>query len=80
MSTHALTALIAEDEPLLAAALQAELARAWPELRVVASVSDGISAVREALALKPDLLFFDIRMPGQSGLDAAAELMDAWDE
>ena len=80
MSTHALTALIAEDEPLLATALQAELARAWPELRVVASVSDGISAVREALALKPDLLFFDIRMPGQSGLDAAAELMDAWDE
>ena len=80
MSTHALTALIAEDEPLLAAALQAELARAWPELRVVARVGDGISAVREALALRPDLLFFDIRMPGQSGLDAAAELMDAWDE
>ena len=73
-------ALIAEDEPLLAAALEQELARAWPELRVVARVGDGISAVREALALRPDLLFFDIRMPGQSGLDAAAELMDAWDE
>ena len=80
MNTDAPTALIAEDEPLLAAALQAELARAWPELRVVARVGDGISAVREALALRPDLLFFDIRMPGQSGLDAAAELMDAWDE
>jgi DNA-binding LytR/AlgR family response regulator len=24
------------------------------------------------------VLFFDIRMPGQSGLDAAAELADAW--
>ena len=35
------TALIAEDEPLLAAALQSELARAWPRLRVVASVGDG---------------------------------------
>ena len=32
------TALIAEDEPLLAAALQAELALAWPELNVVAVV------------------------------------------
>ncbi|MBS0389565.1 MAG: response regulator transcription factor [Proteobacteria bacterium] len=74
------TALIAEDEPLLAAALKAELARAWPELRVVAAVGDGASAVREALAHRPDVLFFDIRMPGQSGLDAAAELMDAWDE
>ena len=62
------TALIAEDEPLLAAALQMELARAWPELRVLASVGDGISAVKQALALTPDVLFFDIRMPGLSGL------------
>ena len=74
------TALIAEDEPLLAAALQAELARAWPALRVLATVGDGVSAVAQALALRPDVLFFDIRMPGQSGLDAAAELMDAWDD
>ena len=74
------TALIAEDEPLLAAALQAELARAWPELRIAATVGDGASAVEQALALRPDVLFFDIRMPGLGGLDAAAELADAWDE
>jgi DNA-binding LytR/AlgR family response regulator len=74
------TALIAEDEPLLAAALQAELARAWPELRLLASVGDGASAVREALAHRPQVLFFDIRMPGMSGLQAAAELADAWDD
>ena len=73
------TALIAEDEPLLAAALRAELAQAWPELRVLASVGDGLSAVEQTLALRPDVLFFDIRMPGQSGLEAAAELAEAWD-
>ncbi len=73
------TALIAEDEPLLAAALQAELNRLWPELQVLASVGDGRSAVAQALALQPDVLFFDIRMPGLSGLDAAAALADAWD-
>ncbi len=72
------TALIAEDEPLLAAALQAELAKAWPELNVAASVGDGASAVAKALELRPDVLFFDIRMPGQSGLEAAAELADEW--
>jgi DNA-binding LytR/AlgR family response regulator len=72
------TALIAEDEPLLAQALQAELQRAWPELRVVATVGDGTSAVRQALALQPDVLFFDIRMPSQSGIDAAADLADEW--
>ncbi len=73
-------ALIAEDEPLLAAALQQALAQAWPDLQIAATVGDGQSAVREALALRPDVLFFDIRMPGQSGLDAAAELADAWPE
>lgn len=72
------TALIAEDEPLLAAALQAELARTWPALRVVATVGDGHRAVSQALTHSPDVLFLDIRMPGQTGLEAAVELADAW--
>ena len=72
------TALIAEDEPLLAANLQAELARLWPGLRIVASVGDGASALRQGLALQPDLLFLDIRMPGMSGLDAAQALAEDW--
>jgi DNA-binding LytR/AlgR family response regulator len=73
-------ALIAEDEPLLAAALRQALAVSWPELEIAATVGDGATAVREALALRPEVLFFDIRMPGLSGLDAAAELADAWPE
>jgi len=72
------TALIAEDEPLLAHALKAELAAAWPELQVLATAGDGRSAVREALRLLPQVLFFDIRMPGLDGLGAAAELADRW--
>lgn len=72
------TALIAEDEHLLAQALQADLARAWPALTVLATVGDGASAVKQALALQPDVLFFDIRMPGMSGLEAAAELAEQW--
>ncbi len=72
------TALIAEDEPLLAAALKAELATAWPGLQIVATVGDGASAVRDALARQPDVLFFDIQMPGMSGLDAALTLVDVW--
>jgi len=73
-----LRALIAEDEPLLALGLQQALAEAWPELDTSALALDGITAVQQALALQPDVLFFDIRMPGQSGLEAAAELADAW--
>ena len=78
MTPVAPRALIAEDEPLLAAALQQELRADWPELQIAATVGDGLSAVQQALALQPDVLFFDIRMPGQTGLDAAVALADAW--
>ncbi|QBR03137.1 LytR/AlgR family response regulator transcription factor [Paraburkholderia pallida] len=72
------TALIAEDEPLLAASLQAELLRLWPQLSIVAMVGDGASAVQQCLALRPDLVFLDIRMPGMSGLDAAQAIAEDW--
>ena len=36
-----------------------------PSVDIAAVVGDGTSAVTQALALKPDVLFFDIRMPGQ---------------
>jgi DNA-binding LytR/AlgR family response regulator len=74
------TALIAEDEPLLAQALQTELARAWPGLQIVTTVGNGDAAVAQALRLQPDVLFLDIRMPGQTGLQAAAELAEEWPE
>lgn len=72
------TALIAEDEPLLAAHLQAELQRLWPDLHVLTTVGDGASAVRESLARNPDVVFLDIRMPGMNGLDAAQALAEDW--
>jgi len=78
MNTPDPTALLADDEALLLQSLEAELARAWPALRVVARVGDGASAVQQALALRPRVLFLDIRMPGLGGLDAAAEIAEAW--
>ena len=72
------TALIAEDEPLLAANLQAELAQLWPALQIVANVGHGAAAVESALALTPDVVFLDIRMPGMTGLEAAQALTEDW--
>jgi DNA-binding LytR/AlgR family response regulator len=72
------TALIAEDEPLLAASLKAALARLWPELRIVASVTHGTAALDQALALRPDVIFLDIRMPGLSGLEVVESLAEDW--
>lgn len=78
MPEAAPTALIAEDEPLLAAGLQAELAALWPALHMAAVVGDGASAVERALALRPQVCFLDIRMPGMTGLEAAQALAEDW--
>jgi len=72
------TALIAEDEPLLADELARTLAAAWPELRIVARAEHGVAAVEAALRVKPDVLFLDIRMPGCSGLEAAQAIAEDW--
>ncbi len=76
--TAATTALIAEDEPLLAAALEADLRRLWPGLQIVARAGDGHAALEQALALRPTLCFLDIRMPGLSGLETARALAEDW--
>jgi DNA-binding LytR/AlgR family response regulator len=72
-------ALIAEDEPILAAVLVRSLQRLWPELEVAGIAPNGLAAVEQALALRPDVLFMDIKMPGQTGLEAAEELAERWD-
>ncbi|MDH2916477.1 MAG: LytTR family DNA-binding domain-containing protein [Gallionella sp.] len=64
-------AIIADDEPHLAEDLRRRLTLLWPELKIVAIVHDGIAAEKALTELKPDIAFLDIRMPGQSGLDAA---------
>lgn len=77
MTVTAPRALIAEDEPLLAAALAAELRTVWPELQIVATAANGPDALRLAAELAPDILFLDIRMPGMTGLEVAEEVADA---
>jgi DNA-binding LytR/AlgR family response regulator len=63
--------VIADDEPHLAEDLQRRLTRLWPELQIEAVVHDGVAAARALGEIRPDIAFLDIRMPGQSGLDAA---------
>jgi DNA-binding LytR/AlgR family response regulator len=74
------TALIAEDEPILAATLAAALQRLWPELDIVATCPHGVAALEQALARRPDVLFLDIKMPGKTGLEVAEELAEQWDD
>lgn len=64
-------AIIADDEPHLADDLRRRLAHLWPELQIAAVAHDGVAAEQALAEHKPDIAFLDIRMPGQSGPDAA---------
>lgn len=68
------TALVAEDEPALRAALRGHLARLWPELRVVAEAANGLEAMRHLAHAPPDLAFLDIEMPGLTGIEVARQV------
>ncbi len=68
------TALIADDEPLLAEDVRRRLRALWPELQVVAVCHDGASALERLLADKPEIAFLDIRMPGLTGLEVASRI------
>jgi DNA-binding LytR/AlgR family response regulator len=68
------TALIADDEPFMRAALREQLALLWPELEILAEAEDGPAALRAIESLQPDFSFLDIQMPGLTGLQVAQSL------
>lgn len=66
-----------DDEPKMLRSLHAAIAEALPD----ATVNDytGATGALKALedqALKPDVVFMDIEMPGMSGLDLAVRIKD----
>jgi DNA-binding LytR/AlgR family response regulator len=77
MTTRPPRALIADDERLMREQLRGRLKTAWPELEIVAEATNGEEAVALAAEHAPDIAFLDIRMPGLSGVEAAAQLDDA---
>jgi len=65
------SAVIADDEPLLRAQLRSRLTRLWPELDVVHEMQDGRDVESVVRQHAPALFFLDIHMPGVNGLEAA---------
>jgi DNA-binding LytR/AlgR family response regulator len=70
------SAILAEDEPLLAAELQEVLTALWPELEIMGVAPDGIAALHLIEKFKPDFVFLDIEMPRMNGLQVARQIGD----
>lgn len=74
MSTQPLTALIADDEPLLRDALERMLSQLWPELKIVAQARNGREAIDLFETHRPAICFLDVQMPGKTGIEAAQHI------
>jgi DNA-binding LytR/AlgR family response regulator len=68
------TALVADDEPLLREALVRQLGTAWPELEIVAQARNGREAIELFDAHTPQVCFLDVQMPGKTGVEAAQHI------
>ena len=60
--------IIVDDEPL-ARKLIKEYLQDFPEIRIVGECKNGKQAVTAINAIKPDLVFLDISMPGMNGFE-----------
>lgn len=74
VSRSAPTAVLAEDEPLLADELADMLQALWPQLQIVARIGDGVATLNAIEAHQPDVAFLDIHMPLMSGIEVARQI------
>jgi DNA-binding NarL/FixJ family response regulator len=65
--------LLADDQPLVRAGFRM-LLDAEADIEVVGEAGDGAEAVRCAVALRPDVVLMDVRMPDVDGLEALARI------
>ena len=68
--------LIADDHKIIVDGLRSLLEKD-SALKVIGQASDGLSTVRLAAALSPDLVIMDISMPGLNGIDATRRILEA---
>jgi DNA-binding NarL/FixJ family response regulator len=66
--------LVADDHGIVRAGIKLLLER-QSDLQVVAEASDGVAAVQQALAERPDLCILDVGMPKMTGLQATREIL-----
>lgn len=73
MNEQPIRVLVVDDHPVVREGLAAMLAR-QPDFSVVGEAGDGPSAVEAALALDPDVVLMDLRLPGFDGVEATRRI------
>ncbi len=64
-------AIIADDEAPSRAHVRSRLLKVWPELDIRGEAENGEEAIELIEAVRPDVAFLDIKMPGCSGIEVA---------
>lgn len=72
-SLPALNIVVVEDDPTNRQFLRGALEKTLGH-RVIGEAADGVDMVRAVLDMKPDVVVFDIHLPGQDGLNALAKI------
>ncbi|HEY4455707.1 MAG TPA: response regulator transcription factor, partial [Pseudonocardiaceae bacterium] len=65
--------LVADDHGAIRAGLMLMLG-SDPDIEVVGEAADGEAAIRQAKALRPDVVLMDVRMPGVDGIAATRRI------
>lgn len=71
--TDPIRIIIVDDHPMVAEGIEA-LLESYDDISVLATLSDGEEAIRQATALEPDVMLMDLNMPKTNGL-AATEII-----
>ncbi len=69
-------AILVDDEPDGIKTLQKMLEQHCPSVKIIGACNNASSAKQQIEALKPDVLFLDIQMPGKSGIEMISELQE----